>query len=38
MHKKTTDDGQLSLFEPAEEKIIKQEYSSQERYLISVTV
>lgn len=27
MHKKTTDDGQLSLFEPAEEKIIKQEYS-----------
>lgn len=26
MHKKTTD-GQLSLFEPAEEKIIKQEYS-----------
>ena len=22
MHKKTTDDGQLSLFEPAEEKII----------------
>lgn len=27
MHKTTTDDGQLSLFEPAEEKIIKQEYS-----------
>lgn len=27
MHKKTTDDGQLSLFEPAEEKIVKQEYS-----------
>lgn len=27
MHRKTTDDGQLSLFEPAEEKIIKQEYS-----------
>ena len=27
MHKKATDDGQLSLFEPAEEKIIKQEYS-----------
>lgn len=27
MMKKTTDDGQLSLFEPAEEKIIKQEYS-----------
>ena len=27
MHKRTTDDGQLSLFEPAEEKIIKQEYS-----------
>lgn len=27
MHKKTTDNGQLSLFEPAEEKIIKQEYS-----------
>lgn len=27
MHKKTTDDCQLSLFEPAEEKIIKQEYS-----------
>ena len=27
MHKKTTDDGQLSLFEPAEERIIKQEYS-----------
>lgn len=27
MHKKTTYDGQLSLFEPAEEKIIKQEYS-----------
>lgn len=27
MHKKTTDDGQLSLFEPAEEKIIKQKYS-----------
>lgn len=27
MHKKITDDGQLSLFEPAEEKIIKQEYS-----------
>lgn len=27
MMKKTTDNGQLSLFEPAEEKIIKQEYS-----------
>ena len=27
MHKKTTDDGQLSLFEPAAEKIVKQEYS-----------
>lgn len=27
MHKKDSNDGQLSLFEPAEEKIIKQEYS-----------
>ncbi len=27
MRKKNVDDGQLSLFEPAEEKIIKQEYS-----------
>ena len=27
MRKKDSNDGQLSLFEPAEEKIIKQEYS-----------